>query len=176
VIYLELFLEFLRVGLFSFGGGHATFPFLYEIAQIRHWFTPTQLADMIAVGSVIPGAVGVNVAAFAGFSVKGILGAAIAVAGLILPSIVLAVIISRVIVNFRQNIYVNAIIDVLKPVSCGMLATVGVQLFVSNVTNMFAVAFFVILSFMCFYRKRSPKFVMGLSAIAGLIAGILSLN
>ena len=67
ITYIKLFLEFFHIGLFSFGGGYATLPFLYHIADVQKWYTTKQLADMIAVSSITPGPVGVNVATFAGF-------------------------------------------------------------------------------------------------------------
>ena len=88
MIYLKLFLEFFHIGLFSFGGGYATIPFLYHIADVQKWYTTKQLSDMIAVSSITPGPVGVNVATFAGFKTAGILGAAMATASVILLSLI----------------------------------------------------------------------------------------
>ena len=95
MIYLKLFIEFFHIGLFSFGGGYATLPFLYHIADVQKWYTTKQLADMIAVSSITPGPIGVNVATFAGFTTAGIAGAAIATCAVILPSLVLIIIISK---------------------------------------------------------------------------------
>ncbi len=175
MIYWELFVEFLRVGLFSFGGGHAALPFLYNISEFKQWYTIQQLTDMIAMGSVVPGAFGVNVAAFAGFSTAGVFGALIAVTALIAPSFIIAVAISGVLVKFKKNAYVIAIINVLKPVSCGLLAAVGAQIFVDSVNNLFGALLLGILLLIYFYRKRTPVFVLGVSAIAGLAAGLLQL-
>ena len=94
MIYLNLFLHFFYIGLFSFGGGYATLPFLYHLAEIKQWFTVQQLSDMIAIASITPGPVGINVATFAGFTTTGILGALIATTSIILPSFILILIIS----------------------------------------------------------------------------------
>ena len=93
ITYLKLFLEFFHIGLFSFGGGYATLPFLYHIADVQKWYTTKQLSDMIALSSITPGPVGVNVATFAGFSTAGIDGAAIATISVILPSFIIVIIV-----------------------------------------------------------------------------------
>ena len=97
MIYLQLFWEFFKIGLFSFGGGYATLPFLFHIAEVQKWYTPQQLSDMIAVSSITPGPVGVNVATYAGFLTTGILGSLLATTAVILPSYILIIIISRLL-------------------------------------------------------------------------------
>ena len=133
MIYLKLFLEFFHIGLFSFGGGYATLPFLYHIADVQKWYTTKQLSDMIAVSSITPGPVGVNVATFAGFSTAGIQGALIATTAVILPSLIIIIIISKLLEQFRHNKYVKSVIYTLKPAGCGLLAAVGVDMFINNI-------------------------------------------
>ena len=91
MIFLKLFFEYFKIGLFSFGGGYATLPFLYHISETHHWFNVKQLSDMIAVASVTPGPVGVNVATFSGYSTAGILGAFVATSAVVLPSLFLVI-------------------------------------------------------------------------------------
>lgn len=74
-IYLLLFIQFFKIGVFSFGGGYATLPFLYDIAEKFHWYGISQLTDMLAVSSLTPGPVGVNMATYAGFTTSGVIGA-----------------------------------------------------------------------------------------------------
>ena len=133
MIYLKLFLEFFHIGLFSFGGGYATIPFLYHIADVQKWYTTKQLSDMIAVSSITPGPVGVNVATFAGFKTAGILGAAIATTSVILPSFIIVIIISKLLEQFKHNKYVQSVIYTLKPAGCGLLAAIGVDMFIDNI-------------------------------------------
>ena len=102
-LLIQLFLQFFHVGVFSFGGGYATLPFLYDIAEKFHWYTSKQLTDMLAISSITPGPVGVNVATFAGFTTKGILGALIATTAVILPSFIIVTIVSKVLDKFRTN-------------------------------------------------------------------------
>ncbi len=88
-IYLQLFIQFFGIGVFSFGGGYATLPFLYDIAEKFHWYSINQLTDMLAVSSVTPGPIGVNMATYAGFTTAGFLGAFTATFAIMLPSFII---------------------------------------------------------------------------------------
>ena len=94
MIYLRLFFEFCKVGLFSVGGGLATIPFLTDLGERTGWFTSAQLADMIAVSESTPGPMGVNMATYVGFTSGGVLGGIVATLGLIFPSLVIILIIA----------------------------------------------------------------------------------
>lgn len=175
ITYLKLFLEFFHIGLFSFGGGYATLPFLYHIADVQKWYTTQQLSDMIALSSVTPGPVGVNVATFAGFTTAGIAGALIATTSVILPSLIIVIIISKLLAQFKQNKYVQSVIYTLKPAGCGLLAAVGVDMFVNNI-NLFGMIVLAGLFVASLTEKRSPVFYLSVSAIAGIIAGFFHLT
>ena len=125
MLYLQLFWEFFKTGLFAVGGGMATLPFLYSISDTTGWFTHAQLADMIAVSESTPGPIGVNMATYVGFSTAWIPGAVIATLGLITPSIIIILIIARVLAAFRQNKYVDAAFYGLRPCSVGLIAAAG---------------------------------------------------
>ena len=125
MLYLRLFWEFFKTGLFAVGGGMATLPFLYSMSDTTGWFTHGQLADMIAVSESTPGPIGVNMATYVGFTAAGIPGAVIATLGLITPSIIIILIIARVLAAFRQNKYVDAAFYGLRPCSVGLIAAAG---------------------------------------------------
>ncbi len=173
--YLKLFLEFFHIGLFSFGGGYATLPFLYHIADVQKWYTTKELADMIAISSITPGPIGVNVATFAGFKTAGILGSLIATTSVILPSFIIVVIISKVLEQFKHNKYVRSVIYTLKPAGCGLLAAVGVDMFINNI-NIPGMILLAGLFFASLTEKRDPLFYLGVSALVGLIAGFFNLT
>ena len=174
-IYLKLLLEFFHIGLFSFGGGYATLPFLYHIADVQKWYTTKQLSDMIALSSVTPGPVGVNVATFAGFMTAGIEGAAIATIALILPSLFIVIAVSKLLNKFKTNKYVQSVIYTLKPAGCGLLAAVGVDMFVNNI-NLFGMLLLGGLFLASFTEKRDPLFYLAVSGFAGLLAGVFNLT
>jgi len=175
MIYLNLFLQFFHIGLFSFGGGYATLPFLYHMAETQKWFTTQQLTDMIAVSSITPGPVGVNVATYAGFTTSGILGALIATTAVVIPSFVIILIISKILEQFKSNKHVQAAIYALKPAGCGLLAAVGIDMFANNI-NTPGMAFLLLLFFISKHKKHDPLFYLGVSAIFGILAGFLHLT
>lgn len=172
MIYLQLFLEFFHIGLFSFGGGYATLPFLYHIAENQGWYTTKQLTDMIAVSSITPGPVGVNVATFAGYTTSGILGALVATSSVILPSLIIVVIISKLLEQFKHNKYVKSVIYSIKPAGCGLLGAVAVNMFLTNL-SVNGITLFLVLFGISLGKKRDPLFYLGLSAIAGLLISLI---
>ena len=125
MILLRLFWEFFKTGLFAVGGGMATLPFLYSIAERTGWFTSAQLTDMIAVSESTPGPIGVNMATYVGFTTAGVPGAIIATLGLIAPEVIIILIIARVLQKFRQNKLVDAAFYGLRPCSVGLIAAAG---------------------------------------------------
>ena len=125
MLYLRLFWEFFKTGLFAVGGGMATLPFLYSMSDATGWFSHAQLADMIAVSESTPGPIGVNMATYVGFSTAGIPGAVVATLGLITPSVIIILIIAKVLAAFRQNKTVDAAFYGLRPCSVGLIAAAG---------------------------------------------------
>lgn len=125
MIYLQLFFEFFKTGLFAVGGGMATLPFLYDMAEKTNWFTSGQLADMIAVSESTPGPIGVNMATYVGFTTAGFWGGLIATLALVTPSVIIIVIISYFLKAFRKNKYVDAAFYGLRPASTGLIAAAG---------------------------------------------------
>ena len=127
VIFLRLFWEFFKTGLFAVGGGMATLPFLYNMSATTGWFSEAQLADMIAVSESTPGPIGVNMATYVGFTTAGIPGSVVATVGLVTPSVIIILIIARVLAAFRQNKYVDAAFYGLRPCSVGLIAAAGLM-------------------------------------------------
>lgn len=125
MIYLSLFWEFFKTGLFAVGGGMATLPFLYNMSEKTGWFTAAQLADMIAVSESTPGPIGVNMASFAGFNTAGVPGAVVATLGLVTPSVIIILIVAGILQAFRSNRYVDAAFYGLRPCSVGLIAAAG---------------------------------------------------
>ena len=128
MIFLRLFYEFFKVGLFSYGGGLATIPFLYEMSTSTGWFTPAQLADMIAVSESTPGPMGVNMATYTGYSTAGLLGSITATLGLIAPSIIIILIIARLLVKFQESTLLGSAFYGLRPASLALISAAGIQI------------------------------------------------
>lgn len=140
MLYLRLFIEFFKTGLFAVGGGMATIPFLYRMAEATGWFTANDVANMIAVGESTPGPIGVNMATYVGFvtgmnqhgTAGAVLGGATATIGLITPSIIIILLISIFLKNFRENPYVKKAFYGLRPASTGLIAAAGLAVVVDN--------------------------------------------
>lgn len=134
VIFLRLFYEFFKVGLFSVGGGLATIPFLQHMGEATGWFGAGEMANMIAVSESTPGAMGVNMATYVGFTVGGragiplgqVLGSVTATLGLIAPSIIVILVIAKFLQKFRQSKLVDGVFYGLRPASTGLIAAAGV--------------------------------------------------
>ena len=125
-LYLRLFWEFFKTGLFAVGGGLATLPVMSDISDKTGWFTHSMLADMVAVSESTPGPIGVNMATYVGFVTGGVPGAVIATVGLVTPSVIVILLIARVLKVFRENQYVDAGFYGLRPCSIGLIAAAGV--------------------------------------------------
>ena len=120
-----LIFEFFKIGLFSVGGGLATLPFLYRLADKYPWFSVDQIPDMIAISESTPGPLGVNMATYTGFQHSGVLGSICATVGLIFPSVVIIIIVSRMLDKFRSNKYVNYAFYGLRPAVMGLIGAAG---------------------------------------------------
>ncbi len=170
-LFIQLFLQFFHVGVFSFGGGYATLPFLYDIAEKYHWYSAKQLTDMLAISSITPGPVGVNVATFAGFATSGILGSLIATTAIILPSYIIVTIVYKVLDKFRTNRNVKGAIRGLKPAGCALLSAVGIKLLFTSNLHLLGTLILIAFVVASLKKKHDPLFYLGISAILGLIIG-----
>lgn len=120
--YIIVFLEFFKTGLFAVGGGLATLPFLYDLADKYDWFTRQDLSNMIAVSESTPGPIGVNCATYAGVNALGILGGVISTLGLVMPSVIVIICIAKVLDKFQNNKYVRSAFYGIRPAVTAMIA------------------------------------------------------
>lgn len=173
MIYFQLIYEFFKTGLFSFGGGYATVPFLYQISETYGWYTIKDLTDMIAVASITPGPVGINVATFAGLKTSGILGSTCATISEMLPSFVLVILVSKILNKFNQNFLVKSIMETLKPISCALLLSVSIGLLKPQISDIKAMILLAILILLSWKSKKDPLFYMVISGCVGVIISFL---
>lgn len=127
MIYLRLFFEFFKIGLFSVGGGLATIPFLQDLGARTGWFSAADLADMIAVSESTPGPMGVNMSTYVGFTCGGPLGAVVGVLGLVTPSIIVILLVSMFLKKFRDSKVVDGVFQGLRPASTALIAAAGLS-------------------------------------------------
>lgn len=122
MIFLRLFYEFFKVGLFSIGGGLATVPFLSDLGSRTGWFSAGELANMIAISESTPGPMGVNTATYVGFHIAGVAGGVTATLGLVCPSIIVILIIAGFLKKFRESRGVDAVFYGIRPASTALIA------------------------------------------------------
>lgn len=128
MIYLELFLVFLKLGAFTFGGGAAMMPFLQDEVVDRGWLTMEEFVDFVAISESTPGPFAVNIATYVGVEKGGILGSLVATLGLVLPSFVIILLIAKFYNKFKESRLVKGAMNGLKPASIGLIAAAVVSI------------------------------------------------
>ncbi|MBQ2274166.1 MAG: chromate transporter [Clostridia bacterium] len=194
MLFLRLFLEFFKTGLFAIGGGMATIPFLYEMSDKTGWFTHADLANMIAVSESTPGPIGVNMATYVGYitgmnaggTALAFLGALTATIGLITPSVIVIMLVAAVLKKFSENHYVNSAFYGLRPASTALIAAAGITVVITNLLPIndiiekgvlavnwqgliLAAALWVLMNKVKFTKKLHPIVFIGISAVVGII-------
>ena len=129
MIFLELFARFFMVGLFSIGGGLATLPFLTAMGETTGWFDAIDISNMVAISESTPGPIGINMATYIGYQVGsefgapfGIVGSIIASLGEVTPCVIVIMIVSRMLMKFRDSKYVEYTFYGLRAASVGLIA------------------------------------------------------
>ena len=127
ITLLQLCIQFFKTGLFAVGGGLATLPFLYEISDRFGWFSHADIADMIAISESTPGAIGINMATYAGYTTCGVPGGILATLSLSAPCIICILIIARILDKFRDNPLVENAFYGLRAASVAMISAAGIN-------------------------------------------------
>lgn len=127
---LLLCLNFFKAGLFAFGGGLATLPFINDISNHHpDWFTKADIANMIAISESTPGPIGVNMATYVGYHVAGIPGAILNTLSLVLPSFIIFFIVAGLMDRYSKSPVVQSIFSGLRPAAVGLIAAAGLSVF-----------------------------------------------
>ena len=181
---LLLFLEFFKIGLFSFGGGYGMLPLMEETVVGRNWLTSAEFFDFVGVAESTPGPIAINMATFIGASQAGLLGSFLATLGVVLPSFIIILLIAAVLKNLTDNPYFAGFMKGVKPVVTGLILTTGLLLLlrsgvVEAKVNWFALLVFVIVAVAAWasqkFRKKKLTAIpiILLSAGVGIIATLL---
>jgi chromate transporter len=128
MIYWQLFWEFFKIGLFTFGGGYAMIPLLKDAVLGHNWLSEERFYDFIGVTESTPGPIAVNMATYVGSTQAGIPGALIATFGVVLPSFIIILLVASILKNFLKNKYVQRFLEGLKPVVMGFILATGLLL------------------------------------------------
>ena len=194
--YLILFLEFLKIGAFTFGGGYAMIPFIQETVLKHDWLTNQELIDFIAVSESTPGAFAVNISTYVGSQVGSsengflgsILGAILATTGVVLPAFLIIIIIAKIYEKFKTSRTIQGAMFGLKSTVVGLIAaaviSIAIEVFFAKGFTAtvfatsefwFSISVFAVMLFLLLYKKLSPVIIIGLSAGLGVIAGYTGL-
>ncbi|MEE0776878.1 MAG: chromate transporter [Bacillota bacterium] len=176
MIYLTLFWEFLKIGLFGIGGGYATLPFLKHLSAEYGWFSLGDMTNYISLSEITPGAFGVNMATFAGFSAAGVLGGIVATFALALLPFLLITVLCHKFPNFKENKTFSKIFYGVVPVAVALIGTVAFQIFQTSLLHFETVfqgaiswLLFVILLLLAFVKKAGPLQLFLIGGICGLL-------
>lgn len=142
MIYLQLFLAFLQIGAFSFGGGYAAMPLIQQQVITKYgWMTRSDFSDLVTISQMTPGPIAVNAASFVGNRVAGIPGAVMATIGVILPSCIIVTIIAWFYNKYRNLILMQGILGFLRPAVVAMIFAAGLDILVPAVFRSGAISF-----------------------------------
>lgn len=190
MIYLQLFLSFLQIGAFSFGGGYAAMPLIQnQVVQLHPWLSQSEFTDLITISQMTPGPIAVNSATFVGTRIAGVPGALAATIGCVLPSCILVTILAKIYLKYRSLSLLQDILKSLRPAVIAMIAAAGVSILVTafwgndisslhldtilSSTNIRAVGIFLLSLILLAKFKMDPIHVMLLSGGAEVVMQLI---
>ena len=178
MIYLELFLGFLKVGCFTFGGGYGAVALIRDVVLSNGWLSEEMLTYMIAVRESTPGPIMVNMATYIGSSQAGFWGAAVATLAVVLPSFFIMLLVSTLLAAVIKNKYVQAVLRGLKPCVVGIVLATGIWMTAKNFVPGFDLRAIVLTALLAaisplwkkFRKKKlSPIALIAISAVLGMV-------
>jgi chromate transporter len=184
MIYLQLFLSFIQIGLFSIGGGYAAMPLIQnQVVETHAWLTMNEFTDLITIAEMTPGPIAVNSATFVGIRIAGLPGAIIATFGCILPSCFIVSLLAYIYYHYREMNMLQSILASLRPAVVALIASSGITILLHVVfqgetykmanfspigMGLFAAAFVLLRRF-----KLNPILVMSLSGVVCLLINLI---
>ena len=177
MIYLQLFISFLQIGMFSFGGGYAAMPLIQgQVVTLHQWLSMEEFTDLITISQMTPGPIAVNSATFVGIKIAGIPGAIVATFGCILPSCVIVTLLAKLYLKYRNMGMLQGILGSLRPAVVAMIASAGISILITAFwgsrsaislpdTNWSLVVIFVISMVLLQKFRKNPILVMVLAGV-----------
>lgn len=175
MIYLQLFISYLKIGFFGFGGGYAMLSLIQnEIVEQRGWITVSQFADIVAVSQMTPGPIAINSATYIGYTIGGFWGSIVATIAVCLPALTVMLALTKFFLKLKDNRYVHGVITGMRPVVVGMIAAAALLLIFpeqradSSFIDHWSWILFAATLYAS-YKKVNPILLIALSAIAGIV-------
>lgn len=181
MIYIQLFLSFLQIGAFSFGGGYAAMPMIQsQVVLIHQWLDIGEFTDLITISQMTPGPIAVNSATFVGLKIAGVPGALVATLGCILPSCLIVCGLAFLYMRYKKLTVLQGILNSLRPAVVSMIATAGITIMISSFfgegnlvsiqTIQFqAVVIFILAVYLIRNKNMNPIWVMVLSGVINVV-------
>jgi chromate transporter len=175
MIYLQLFISYLKIGFFGFGGGYAMLSLIQnEIVEQRGWITVSQFADIVAVSQMTPGPIAINSATYIGYTIGGFWGSVVATVAVCLPALTVMLALTKFFLKLKDNRYVHGVITGMRPVVVGMIAAAALLLIFpeqradSSFIDHWSWILFAATLYAS-YKKVNPILLIALSAVAGIV-------
>ena len=181
MIYLTLFLEFFKIGLFTFGGGYAMIPLVKETVLKYEWITEFEFLDFLGICESTPGPIAVNMATYIGATPGGFLGSLLAALGVVLPSFIIILLIVTMLKKVYNNLYFKAALNGISPIVTALIVSTGLILILNGFESVkkmsfdfvALITFLVLAAIYCvvrygFKKKFNTILFIGLSAVVGL--------
>lgn len=169
-ILVKLFLAFLKIGTFSFGGGYAMLPFIQkEIVEKNHWISMSEFTDIIGISQMTPGPVAINSATFVGYKVSGVIGSIMATIGVVTTSFILISIINKILDKFKESTIIKAALAGMRPILIALIIYAFIDLAKESYRDFKSIIITLIIGAILFTNKVHPILVIVIAAILGLL-------
>ncbi len=170
IILVSLYWSFLKVGLFTIGGGYAMIPLMEaEVINVHGWLSAAEFLDIIAVAEMTPGPISINAATFIGYTMAGVTGSLIATLGVITPSLVLLLLLSRVLIKMIQNPRAESFINGLRSALVALILLASFTLGQTAIIDLKTALIFAALLIASLLRQVSPLYFIAAGAVLGLL-------
>lgn len=186
MIYIQLLLSFIQIGLLSIGGGYAALPIIQEqVVHLHHWISMKEFADILTISQMTPGPIAINAATFVGTKIAGFPGALMATIGVVFPSFIIVLTLSFIYYKYRKLNAIQAILKGLRPAVVALIASAGLSLITQafwpettisfQTLNGVSVGLFLVALFLLRIKKWGPIQSMLICAILSVVLGYAGL-
>lgn len=169
-VLIKLYLAFLKIGTFSFGGGYAMLPFIQkEIVEKNNWISMSEFTDIIGISQMTPGPVAINSATFVGYKINGVIGSIIATLGVITTSFILVTVINKLLDKFKESKLIKAALLGMRPVLIALIIYAFIDLAKEAYVDIKSIIITLIIGAILLSKKVHPILVIVIAAVLGLL-------
>ncbi|WP_069650556.1 chromate transporter [Caloranaerobacter ferrireducens] len=170
MIYIKLFISFLKIGAFSFGGGYAMLPLIQEeIITKNGWLSLKEFIDVLAISQMTPGPIAINSATFLGYKIGGILGAVVSTLAVVIPSLVIILLIAHFLKKFKESKYIDWFFKGLRPVIIGLIASAAILVAKNTIIDVKSLIITLAIFYLVTYKKLHPILCIVIAGALGVM-------